>query len=227
MAGGSGEIDAFLAFGKPMKGGPAIDGETLDVIERKAEDGLGKSIQIKGYQTNFKLNTTNTEETHSQAGDAVAPTFEAKEFTITKIVDSASPALLNALRCATRYTRVLISQRKAGGVKGRSGDYFWLIELKNVLISSLTWNADESGPTTETMILTYYDEITVEYYKQKPTGELEQSPAWITIPLEEALKSKNGKDDTAADLSESQVQSVVKRVVQAIKKGNPSLNIKA
>ncbi len=234
MPGSGDGIDAFIAFGPPVKGGETIQGETADVIERKVEEGWGRSIQIKTYSTSFALNTTNTEETHSQAGDVVAPEFEPDKVTIQKYVDAATPQLLKALRNAVRYQRVLISQRKAGGAKGRSGDYFWLIELKNVMISSLQWSSDESGATAETIALTYYDGISVEYYRQKSTGDLEKTPIWYEIDMTDTLQGKdkkNGKDGNSngaagGDLSESQLQTVTKRVLQTLKTKNPNLNIR-
>src|SRR5262249_37942585 len=145
------------------------------------------------------------------------------------------PQLLNALKNATRFERVLISQRKAGGKAGRSGDYFWIIELRDVLISSLQWSAQDSGPTGETLMLTYYDGITVEYFKQNPDGTLVKSAIAAEITLEDTLKGKDGKDgkdgtgksNGSGQISETQVQSVVKRVVQEIKSRNPGLNIRA
>ena len=215
-----GEIDAFLAFGRPIARAPKIEGETFDVIEKEEVDGLARSIQIKSYTASFEVTTTNTEETNSQSGGTQAPRWEPGDFTITKQVDAATPALLSSLAKAGRYECVVVSQRKAGGTKGMSGDYFWIIQLNDVAISRLTWNADD-GPTTEQITLKYYGDITVWYYRQKATGALEQTGIQGVAQQEQSVKSKNTGDGNGANLgnlTNQQTQDLARKLAPMIAK---------
>jgi type VI protein secretion system component Hcp len=226
-------IDAFLYFGRALKGGKPqqIDGETTDTIEREAVDGYGKSMSIQTYNIGFKLDASLTEEHVNQSDDKQEHDPEITQITVTKLVDAASPILLSALWFGTQYRNAWISQRKAGGQKSRSGDYFWQIELREVSIIDLTWSADNGGQTMESITLHAAKGAYVQYFKQKHTGELEQSP----INFEAAIHSKSNKNDKkngdqrnggATKLDTSQTRSVVNDVIQQLKRNNPHLNIR-
>lgn len=218
---GGGEIDAFLAFGRPMgkqETRVKIEGETTDVIETKEVEGLARSIQLKSYTAQFSSTTDATEQTT----ETEAPRFEPGEFSITKFVDAASPAILTAMSLGSRWETVVVSQRKAGGTPGMSGDYFWLIELEKVTIERLSWTADEGAPT-ETVGLKYYGAINVWYWKQKHSGELEKTALTGFGKQDQSVKSKNKgtgtKDDDKSGVNggkmDSQLQATVKKLVEA------------
>ncbi len=167
-----GVVDAFITFGNglPSGGGRGftIDGESDDVFEKQH-----KSSQIQSYTFDFNLSMDSGLETSDgdSGKNTHAPRLEA--VTVTKQLDLASPKILFALCNAAVFDWVCIWQKRAGGTKGRSGDYFWKVELRQVNISNLTWTADADGMPVETIRLQYH-EISVEYIPQKHTGELDK-----------------------------------------------------
>jgi type VI protein secretion system component Hcp len=215
----AGEIDAFLYFGPALKGGkpPQIDGETTDVIERKASDGYGKSMAIQQYSIDFAHPMDHTEEMKNQSDGSQMHEPDISSISVTKLVDAASPMLLKALWEGTQYKDAWISQRKAGGGKGMSGDYFWQIELQEVAIENLTWSADSGGQTTETLKLRATKGVYVQYFRQKKTGDLDTTPIEYQAPIERPHK-KNGADD----MTPSQIDAVVKEVLKRLGKGPQS-----
>lgn len=202
------KIDAFLYFGAKTAGkGPRqINGETSDVLEGKAEGDYGKSMAIKGYDLGFTAHAEGTEETN-KTGDSDSNSFDptVEAVTVRKPVDAATPHLLSAVWYRTVYEEAWLVQKKAGGKKGRSGDYFWEIMLSSVVISNITWSADDSGGLTETLKLEFQG-IDVYYKRQKVTGELEDNAIHTSHYLETVKKTKD--DD---NLSDSQIKEKFKQ----------------
>jgi type VI protein secretion system component Hcp len=223
----AGEIDAFLYFGPSLGGKPErIDGESGDVVERQGKSGYGNSMAIQGYNLGFELNQDWSEETKDDGG-GISHDHEPQihDVTITKLVDAASPALLQALWYATKYKEAWIAQRKAGGVQGRSGGYFWRLRLDTVVITNLTWAADASGQVTETVTLHCIDGMRAHYYKQKHTGAIESSPIeWGDVRTKRT--NVKGKDGDRPKLDAAQTQSLVNEVIKQIRINNPHLNIR-
>jgi len=223
----AGEIDAFLYFGPSMGGTPEqIDGETGDVIERQTDGGYGKSMTIQSYNVQFELNQDDSEETKDEGG-GISHDHEPKihDITVTKLLDAASPALLQALWNATKYKVAWIVQRKAGGIQGRSGGYFWKLRLDTVVITNLTWAADSSGQVTETMMLHCKDGMQAYYHKQKHTGELEKQPIPLGVASVKRTNVKS-KDGDRPKLDATQTRSLVNEVIKQIQSKNPHLNIR-
>jgi type VI secretion system Hcp family effector len=228
----AGELDAFLTFGDGMFGkGQSrilnIYGETKDVFE----NDFG-SIQIKSYEMGFSHDATETEEWQPGEGDAVAhdPTFEPVQ--IAKTVDLSTPYLLQAVYVGAVFDFVWIWQKKAGAARDRSGDYFFKIELKNVTLTNLTWNASDAGSPQETLKLQYRG-IKLEYLPQLATGALDKSqkattknPITGTDMLElPTAKNKKGKDG-GASVSSAQVGDIAKQVTDMLKRNNPGLKLR-
>lgn len=216
-------LDAYLTFttGRAGRGpAPEIKGETKDLTEKSA--GYS-SMQIKNYSLDFELETSGTEETSNQKkGELTTHQPNFRDVKITKVVDIASPYLLNALCTAAIYDKVWISQRKSGASKDSTGDYFWEIELRDVTVSTLTWGADESGVPTENLTLKY-NGITAWYTPQKRTGELDLGNA---VEYDYDLQAaKPGKDRSSSGMNGSDVDAVVKQVMALIAKANPSLKL--
>ncbi|HWE72372.1 MAG TPA: type VI secretion system tube protein Hcp [Stellaceae bacterium] len=222
MAGGG--IDAFLYFGRSLKGGKPsqIDGETTDRIEREASGGYGKSMAIQQYTMGFELNTDLTEEHVNESDDKQQHDPTITSITVTKMADAASPYLLAALWQGTQYSDAWISQRKAGGQKGMSGDYFWQIELQEVSISNIQWSASDGGETTETLTLHAAKGIHVYYRKQTHTGELESQKHNFHAAIG---TTSTGKKKGPTQLDSTQTQSIVNEVLQRIKAKNPTIKI--
>jgi type VI protein secretion system component Hcp len=224
----AGEIDAFLYFGHACKGGKPnqIDGETGDVIERQEENGYGKSMAIQGYTLGFALNQDESEETKGDDG-GISHDHEPQiqDITVTKLIDAASPVLLQALWNATKYEVAWIAQRKAGGVQGRSGGYFWQLRLDTVVIKNLTWAADSSGQITETVTLHCIDGMQAFYYKQSHKGVMdEHAVPWGIAQIKRT--NVKSKDNDRPKLDATQTRSLVSDVIKQIRANNPHLNIK-
>jgi type VI protein secretion system component Hcp len=218
MAGGE-TIDAFLCFG-PSKGGAnpsKIDGETTDTVEGKDPDGWGKSMAIQTYQFSISLDVSLTEERKDTKGKASTHDPEPPSINVTKQIDSASPYLLTALWKATRYKEAYIAQRKAGGQKGSSGDYFWVIDLRDVAISNINWNGESTGPPTETITLKCRG-VTATYWPQSQSGVMsagKESPP-LDLTTSKAGDKDGDKDNGSGKLDDSQVKSVVDAVVKKL-----------
>jgi len=222
----AGEIDAFLYFGPSTGGKPDwIHGETSDA-ERKGKSGYGSSMAIQSYNLGFELNQDDSEETKDEGG-GISHDHEPKihDITVTKLVDAASPVLLQALWYATKYKEAWIAQRKAGGVSGRSGGYFWKLRLDTVVITNLAWAADASGQITETITLHCIDGISAHYYKQSHTGQIDSS-AVESSDLEIKRTNVKGKDGDRPNLDATQTRSLVNEVIKQIRTNNPHLNIR-
>jgi type VI protein secretion system component Hcp len=222
----AGEIDAYLYFGRSMGGEPRlIDGETGDVIERES-DGYGKSMAIQSYNFQFELNQDESEETKDEKG-GISHDHEPKihDITVTKLIDAASPALLQALWNATKYKVAWIAQRKAGGIQGRSGGYFWRVRLDTVVITNLAWAADTSGQVTETVTIHCIDGLQAYYHKQSHAGVVAEKEVPYGIAEIKRTTVKR-KDNDRPKLDAAQSRSLVNDVIKQIRTNNPHLNIK-
>ena len=207
-----GGIDAYLTFmgGKAGRGAaPVIEGETKDAVEKD-----WSSMQIQSYDLSFDMVAEQTEETVTKTGENVAHNPEFGAVSITKLIDKASPMLLQALYLAARYDEAWIVQRKAGGSKGQSGDYFWEIKLGEVAIKSLKWRASDSGSPTEDITLEY-NTITAYYRPQKRSGELENTAIQTDEELGQRAPSKRRRK--GGDISDSQFEDIVARVARELR----------
>lgn len=204
----TGAIDAFLTFGPATANSKQVDvkGETEDT----AHKNYG-SCQLLQYNLGFSLDTAPGTETDNKSGETATHAPELKAVQVTKLVDVASPVLMQVMSQAAIFRDVWIWQRKAGAAKGKSGDYFWKIHLENVHISDMNWSADPDN-LTETLSLNY-QKITVEYYKQLETGAIEQKAITGQYPLPGA-KLSVVKSKTRADVDANQVE---KNILQKLK----------
>jgi len=206
------EIDAFLCFGQALDGGKptTINGETGDSIESQEIEGeLGKSMSISTYDIAFEQTRDWSEETKSKDGKNVDQEPHIGDVTVTKTVDSASPQLLQALWNGTLYDQVYIAQRKGGGSKGYSGDYFWEIKMESVAVINLSWSADDSGKLTEKIVLHCLDGINGFYRPQKITGELGSKVPFGDITIK---RTNVKKDKDSGKIDSSQIQDVIRQL---------------
>ena len=216
------ELDAYLTFSDGTAGTgsfPAIVGETLDVTEKDFS-----SMQIKSYRFAFELEDTETEQTVSKDGktNPHAPSLRALQ--VTKSLDMASPQLFKALTAAARFDYVWLWQKKAGGQKGASGDYFWMIEMRQVTVTNVEWSANPGDAPEETISL-QYQEITAEYLPQKRTGELDQSKrqtadytpdtAWVP---DKGDKGKGNGSTDFNDFDPVQMKPFVDKLVKELRR---------
>lgn len=107
--------------------------------------------------------------TQKSAGGRSAEAATFSEFSITKLMDAATPKLFEAACKGTHLKEVDIELLRAGG---DSPVKYMAIKLKEVMISGIIHNADPTGDAqfpTETVNMTY-GAIEYTYTKQKPDG---------------------------------------------------------
>jgi len=126
-------FDAFLLF---KKGTNALDvvGETLDKI-------YAKSVEI----SEFNFGVENTLSIGSAAGGAGAGKATFKEFTVKKVVDTASPALFKTSVVGGHYDEVKLYIRKAGGKS--TGQAYLIFTFGTVAVKTLTWSGATGDDT--------------------------------------------------------------------------------
>ncbi len=145
-------FNAFVNFGD-------IKGESTDKDHKDW-------VMILSYDHGVSQPASVTQKT---AGGRSAEAVDHKEFNIVKLVDAATPKLLEAACKGTHIPEVTIELWRAGGDKPVK---YMETKLKEVLISGVTQNADSTGPAqfpTETVSMTY-GAIEWTYTKQKPDG---------------------------------------------------------
>lgn len=145
-------FDAFANFGD-------IKGEATD---KNHKDW----VMITSYSQSVTQPGSVTQKT---AGGRTAEAATFSEFSITKLMDAATPKLFEAACKGTHLKEVAIELLRAGGA---SPVKYMEIKLKEVLISGVIHNADPTGDQqfpTETINMTY-GAIEYTYTKQKPDG---------------------------------------------------------
>jgi type VI secretion system secreted protein Hcp len=106
--------------------------------------------------------------TQKTAGGRTAEAVQHSEFKITKMVDAATPKLLEAACKGTHLPEVVIECWRAGGDPVK----YYEVKLKEVLISGVIANGNprgDQGFPKETVKMTY-GAIEWTYTKQKPDG---------------------------------------------------------
>jgi type VI secretion system secreted protein Hcp len=107
--------------------------------------------------------------TQKSAGGRSAEEVHHSEFSVTKLLDAATPKIHEAACKGTHIAEVTLELFRAGGDKPVK---YMKYTFKEVLISGVISNGDPLGALqfpTETVKLTY-GEINWEYTQQKPDG---------------------------------------------------------
>lgn len=145
-------FNAFANFGD-------IKGESTDKDHKDW-------VMITSYKQSVTQPPSVTQKT---AGGRSAEAATFSEFSITKLMDAATPKLFEAACKGTHLKEVDIELLRAGG---DSPVKYMEIKLKEVLISGVIHDADPKGDAqfpTETINMTY-GAIEYTYTKQKPDG---------------------------------------------------------
>ncbi|HET8874753.1 MAG TPA: type VI secretion system tube protein Hcp [Casimicrobiaceae bacterium] len=124
-------VDSFIKIA-------GIDGESQDEQHKGEIDVLSWSWGMSGVSS--RASSTNPSQPVGPLARACA-----REFTITKQVDKASPSLFANAATGTPIQNAVITVRKAG----RGQQEFMTITLSNVVVSSVAQvgASDDSGPT--------------------------------------------------------------------------------
>jgi type VI secretion system secreted protein Hcp len=144
-------FDAFVNFGD-------IKGEVTD-------DAHKDMVMITKYAHEIKQPASVTQKT---AGSRAAESVEHAEFRVTKLLDAATPKLLEAACKGTILKEVVVELWRAGGDPLK----YMEIKMSDVLISGVEQDADPEGSQrfpTETIKMMYAG-IEWTYTKQKSDG---------------------------------------------------------
>jgi type VI secretion system secreted protein Hcp len=156
-------FDAFLvvrdAQAKQAAGLPI--GESLDPLYKGAIEVQDFSF---GVENTLAIGTTTTSP---GAGKA---TF--KEFTVTKVVDSASPAFFKYCAAGQLFPSVTLALRKSGSSAATAGKPYLIYSFGTVAVSSIEWSgASDDDLPTETITFAY-GQMQISYVQQRPDGSV-------------------------------------------------------
>ncbi len=155
-------IDVFLKL-YPEAGQPAVVGESRD----KAFPGSDGWFEIS--QFNFGIENTITFS--SATGGAGAGKANFSSFTLTKPVDSVSPALFKAAATGTHFKGARLVIRKAGGTTAPAQPYL-IYDFNLVFVSSQNWSGNSGDDTPTESIKFEYGALQLTYRTQKADGTL-------------------------------------------------------
>jgi len=148
-----------MAFNGYANFGDNIKGESTDKDHKDW-------VSITGYDHAI---TQPPSVTQKSAGGRTAEEVDHSEFTVSKLVDAATPKLYEAACKGTHIPEVTVELWRAGGDKPVK---YMEFKLKEVLISGVLHNGDPNGAAqfpTETVKMTY-GSIGWTYTKQKADG---------------------------------------------------------
>jgi len=91
----------------------------------------------------------------------------ARELKITKRVDSASTALMSALRHNELITKAVLTVRKAG----KTPLEYLIITIENGRVTEVALNTEAEGPQLTEQVRFSFNKITVEYKGQGKDGQ--------------------------------------------------------
>jgi type VI protein secretion system component Hcp len=183
-------IDSFIWF-EEQAGMLGPKGETKDDVYSKKSPN--PAFEINTWSFGIE-NPTSIGSATSGAGSGKA---KLNEFTIKKVIDSASPAFFRNCVAGAHYKKVTLEMRKAGGDPQSSGKPFLTYTFYTVFTTGINYdNGDDVGPGEE--IKFQYGVVVIKYQKQKADGTADGVPfmkGWNQI----ANKAKD--DETAPDIT--------------------------
>lgn len=170
-------LDGFLEL--KFRGAPAVTGECRD-----SAFSLKKAMAIKSFEFGTELGSSSKEDDEDEEDEKTGkkqpekPKSNSKnptnfKFSITKDVDSASPALfkaycMHASAGVSQFDQAIISLRKAGG----SDRFVYLVmEFAGVFVSSYTLSATSGDELPEeTIEFVFQTSVKFRYQPQTSAG---------------------------------------------------------
>lgn len=158
-------FDSFLQFVTPGSNAPAVVGESSD----PAFQSPVEAIEI----SEFSFGGENTLSIGSATSGAGAGKATFKEFTVKKLVDTASPSLLVMLATGSHYKVVQLSLRKSGaaGAAG-SGSPYLAFRFGLFAVKSIEWAGSTGDDSPTENVVFEFGEIEMWYCKQNADGSL-------------------------------------------------------
>jgi type VI secretion system secreted protein Hcp len=140
------EVDMFLTLA-------GVTGETADKSKSGAMDII-----------NWTWGLSNSGNFHMATGGGVGKA-SIKDISVTKLIDKASPTLMQMCADGTHIPTGTLTCRKAGG----SPLEYLVLTLQKVLVSSYSTQGSGSLQHEENFTL-HFAQVKVEYSAQSPTG---------------------------------------------------------
>jgi type VI secretion system secreted protein Hcp len=149
---GTGAADIFLK----------VVGQKSSVIKGESQDDSHKDeIDVDGWSWGMGAAT-------GLAGAGAAAKAAIRQLQVVKQVDSASCALMSALRNNESIKEAVLTVRKAG----RAQQEYFMIKIQNARLVSIDLRTDEqSSPQLTESVSFAFKKITVEYRKQDEKGQ--------------------------------------------------------
>lgn len=155
-------FDVFIKL-YPEAGQPAVVGESRD----KAFPGTDGWFEI----SQFNFGIENSVSIGSATGGAGAGKASFSTFTLTKAIDSTSPALFKAAAAGTHFKGARLVLRKPTGSTGTPQPYL-IYDFNLVFVASQNWNGSAGDDTPTEYIKFEYGALQLTYRAQKPDGSL-------------------------------------------------------
>jgi len=177
-------FDSFLIFGK---GPTKIFGETQDSVYQGA-------VEISEFS--FGVETTLSIGSATSGAGAGKATF--KEFTVKKLTDIASPALLQCLGTGDHYETVGLYLRKSGaaatgGSDGKAGKAYLVFAFGMVAVKSIEWSGSSGDDVPTESVVFEFGELYIGYYKQTSKGTLDKPKFGSWSKLTNTVKTNKVK----------------------------------
>lgn len=107
----------------------------------------------------------------SRAGGSGSGKADFQDIAISKLVDKATPTLVNHCATGEHIKEALITVRKAGGGKDGGKEYY-KVKLTDVLVSSVQNSGNNAADFPSETITLNYARIDFEYLPQDSTGNV-------------------------------------------------------
>lgn len=165
-------IDTFIWFVE-QAGMQAPVGETQDAAFKDKGQGLGGDKNAAFELKDWSFKVSNKSTIGSATGGAGGGKAEFGEFTISKLVDSASTDFFRNCVAGAHYLKVCLACRKAGGDPSSAGLPYLIYTFSTVFTTEVSWKHSDDGPTED--ITFVYGSVKIDYLPQKPDGTLDTS----------------------------------------------------
>jgi type VI secretion system secreted protein Hcp len=143
-----------------------IDGARTGPIKGDSADSAHPNeIQVRAWSWGMRGNASASISAGGKA--AGASQISVSELTFTKHVDSATTALMVALRSNEPIKKAVLSVRKAGGTAPVE---YLKITMEKALIRSIDLHTDTDGETIIESVAIGFQKISVEYQGQEAKG---------------------------------------------------------
>jgi type VI protein secretion system component Hcp len=141
----------------------------LLVPDRKVQQA-SFSARKSALEQAFKQGAADRSGDIEAAEEAVRAKFEA--FTVTKMMDLASPKLYKACSTGTRFPAAMLALRKPGG------EYLLYIQFifRDVAVTGITWDGGEGDKLPQETLTFTFKAMGLQYIKQAPRGQMGDRP---------------------------------------------------